>query len=596
MVQDIRSNESADGHSVEASSSTLPRRKFMSDAARVAALGAVAGWTPVFRIGPAEAQTCPTLPSFPSSITVYLQAYQNWSGEIQVSSVWTCVPTTPADVVTIANWAYAHGYEMRPRGMMHNWSPLTIAPTASCSTKVVLVDTTQYLTAVSINTASSPKSVTAQTGVTMESLLTQLEAAGLGVTATPAPGDLTLGGVLAIDGHGTAVPAVGETLTSGHTYGTISNLILSVTAVVWNASTNQYALQTYLRTDPHCQALLVHIGRSFIVSVKLQVGANKRLRCQSWFNVPATEMFAPAGSSGRTLASYIDSAGRVEAIWFPFTANPWLKVWSVASSKPLLSVQVNAPYNYSFSDNISSSISNLVAQLIGGAWSLTPTFGQTQYDIVAAGLVTTFTYDIWGWSKNLMLYVKPTTLRVTANGYAVLTTRANIQRAVNEFTTFYQARLSAYQAAGLFPINGPVEIRVTGLDNPADVVGGGAYSPQISALRPRPDHPEWNVAVWFDILTLPGTPTSDQFYREIEQWMFSNFSGSYATVRPEWSKGWGYTNTAAWSDTTVLGTTIPNAYRVGQAVGDNWDTAVASLDAFDPHRIFSSPLLDALAP
>lgn len=584
------------GHAVEMQSPKLPRRQFMSDAGRVAALGVLAGWTPIFRVNPAEAQSCATPPGFPSGISLYLQAYQNWSGEIQISSVWTCVPTAPADVVTIANWAYVHGYEVRPRGMMHNWSPLSIAPGTTCSTKVILVDTTQYLTAISISTGTSPKTVTAQTGITMEALLTALEAAGLGVTATPAPGDLTLGGVLAIDGHGTAVPANGESLTSGHTFGTISNLILSLTAVVWSTASNSYVLQTYQRNDPNCRALLVHIGRSFIVSVTLQVGANKRLRCQSWFNIPATELFAAAGSPGRTLASYIASAGRVEAIWFPFTSNPWLKVWSVAPNKPLLSVQVNAPYNYSFSDNIPLSISNLVAQLIGGAWSLTPTFGSTQYDIVAAGLVTTFTYDIWGWSKNLMLYVKPTTLRVTANGYAVLTTRANIQRAVHEFTSFYQARLLAYQTAGQYPINGPVEIRVTGLDNQADIVGSGTYQAQLSALRPRPDHPEWDVAVWFDILTLPGTPLSNQFYREIEQWMYSNFSGTYAAVRPEWSKGWAYTNSAAWADATALGTTIPNTYRAGQAAGDNWDTAVAALDAFDPYRIFSSPLLDALVP
>ena len=46
----------------------------------------------------------------------------------------------------------------------------------------------------------------------------------------------------------------------------------------------------------------------------------------------------------------------------------------------------------------------------------------------------------------------------------------------------------------------------------------------------------------------------------------------------------------------ALATTIPNAYRTGQATGDNWDTALATLDQHDPHRVFSSPLLDVLAP
>jgi len=228
--------------------------------------------------------------------------------------------------------------------------------------------------------------------------------------------------------------------------------------------------------------------------------------------------------------------------------------------------------------------------------SSTPTFGTNQYNVVASGLVLTGTWDLWGWSKNLLLYIKPTTLRVTANGYAVITSRANIQRAINEFYVMYSAKLAAYQANGQYPMNGPVEIRVTGLDQPGDLVGiSGAPSPQLSALRPRPDHPEWNVAVWFDILTIPGTQYAAQFYREVEQWMYANYA-SYAAVRVEWSKGWGYSSSGAWSDPTALGSTIPDSLRTGQAAGDNWDAAKATLDALDPSRLFSSPLLDTLLP
>ena len=185
---------------------------------------------------------------------------------------------------------------------------------------------------------------------------------------------------------------------------------------------------------------------------------------------------------------------------------------------------------------------------------------------------------------------------MTANGYAVLMNRSNVQHALNEFVTFYQNRVAAYQANGAYPMNGPVEIRVTGLDNADDIGLSDAGAGQLSALRPRPDHPEWDVAVWFDILTVPGTPTANQFYREIEQWLLTNYSGSYAMVRPEWSKGWGYTDTAAWSDTTMVSSTIPNAYRTGQPASDNWDTARTTLNQYDPYRVFSSPLLDSLLP
>jgi hypothetical protein len=102
--------------------------------------------------------------------------------------------------------------------------------------------------------------------------------------------------------------------------------------------------------------------------------------------------------------------------------------------------------------------------------------------------------------------------------------------------------------------------------------------------------------VWLDALTLPGTPSSNAFYRELEQWIFANYSGDYAAVRPEWSKGWGYTDAAAWSDGAVLSNTVPDAYRVGQASDATWDAALAALDAFDPHRIFGNAFLDDLMP
>ena len=142
-------------------------------------------------------------------------------------------------------------------------------------------------------------------------------------------------------------------------------------------------------------------------------------------------------------------------------------------------------------------------------------------------------------------------------------------------------------------MNGPVEIRVTGLDDTADVEIASATSPQLSALRPRPDEPGWDVAVWFDILTMPGTPLSDEFYRGIEQWMFSHYTGSYAAVRPEWSKGWAYTQSAAWSDPTMLASTIPNAISAGQEAGDSWNAALATLDSYDPYKVFSNAFLSA---
>ena len=297
------------------------RRALMAGAAAAGALA----WVPVFRVTPASAQaTTSPPPNFPPSISIYQQAYQNWAGMIVIDDVWTCAPASANDVVTLANWAYANGYRLRAKGMSHNWSPILL-PSGSTGAGYVLLDTTQDLTSVTIS-AGSPATATVGTGVTMNTLTSAIAAAGYGFCAIPAPGDITVGGALAINAHGSAIPAAGETMLSGQTYGSLSNLILSLTAVVWNSSSGKYVLTTFQRSNPDIRAFLAHLGRAFITSVTLQLAASQNLQCQSWVDISAADLFAPPSSAGSSsFASYAADAGRVEAIWFPFTNTPWLK-------------------------------------------------------------------------------------------------------------------------------------------------------------------------------------------------------------------------------------------------------------------------------
>lgn len=598
MPIDPRPESTPDDHADAADDATDPRRRrFITQALAVGAAGATAGWWPAFQVeAGSTAAACAAPPAFPSQIPLFQQAYRNWSGEIQIDSLWTCSPRSAEEVVTVVNWARQHGYRVRPRGMTHNWSPLNLSPDQTCDDRIVLIDTVTHLTRVEIDRNAQPARVKAQAGVLMQDLLARMEEVGLGWAHVPAPGDLTLGGVLAIDAHGTAVPALGETRATGQSYGSLSNLVLSLTAVVWNPAQSAYVLRTFRRDEADCAAFLAHLGRALIVEATLQAGPNQRLRCQSNVNIPASELFAAPGSPGRTLASFLDRSGRVETIHFPFTKNPWLKVWTLTPSLPPMVREATAPFNYPFSDSIPPELTDFIRDINLGDVSRTPALGALQYTLVSTGLLFTASFDLWGWSRNLMLYVKPTTLRVTANGYAVITSRANVQRVVHEFVTFYQARADAYCAQGKFPVNGPVEIRVTGLDRADEVAMPNAVEPLLSAVRPVRDRPDWDCAVWLDLLTLPGTPEAEPFYREVEQWVFAQFSGGYALARVEWSKGWGYDASGAWSDAAVIGQTIPQSLRHGQAAGAGWDAAVAILNRYDPARVFASPLLDRLMP
>ncbi|MFF3067361.1 cholesterol oxidase substrate-binding domain-containing protein [Kitasatospora sp. NPDC057936] len=595
-----------------------------------AALGAGA-WLLRGTVGPDSAEAAaPVPPGLPAGTELYQRVFQNWSGEIRTDQLWTCAPRTPEEVPALADWAHANGWRLRATGYRHTWAPLTVANGTPDSARVLLVDTSRHLTAI---TADSPTTVRVQTGATMEDLLAHLAGRGLGLTACPAPGELTVGGVLAIGGHGTAVPAVGETRQDGHGYGSVSNQVTRLTAVVLDPATGRYVLRTFDRSEADSAAFLVHLGRAFLTEVVLRAGADRPLRCVSRLDIPASELFARPGDTGgggllggllgggppRTFADFVDRDGRTEAIWFAYTEYPWLKTWSVAPAKPLAARAVDQPYNYPFSDNVPEPVARLAGQIVSGAWASAPLFGQLQYLVAKVGLTGDLTdvllsggllrdlltgdllthllaaglrSDLWGPSRTLLQYVRPTTLRVTANGYAILCKRADLQWVVSEFAAQYRKLLADYQARGEFPVNGAVEIRVTGLDDPAYAGVPGARPPLLSALRPRPDRPEWDTAVWLDVLAFPGTPGLERFARDLEQWLLRTFDGTRAGLRVEWSKGWAYTADAAWSDPDLLGRVIPASLRDGG--GPGWDEAVAVLNRHDPHRVFGNPFLDGL--
>ena len=310
----------------------------------------------------------------------------------------------------------------------------------------------------------------------------------------------------------------------------------------------------------------------------------------------ADRLFAPPESAGPdSFAAFVESCGRVETIWFPYTDAPWLKLWSVAPRRPATSRETDQPYNYPFSDEIPQAASDLLKAIIEGATWLTPAYTAVAAGTVTAGLAATASADLWGWSKNTLLYVRPTTLRVTANGYAVVTRRENVQEVLSKVYTYVTTTLAAYQDDGRFPVNGPWEVRVTGLDDPADCLVPGAREPLLSAVRPGPDA-AFDTAVWLDVLTLPGTPDSLEFYAGLEHFLLTEFDGTSARLRPEWSKGWAYSSDGAWTDPSFLGTTIPDAVQGGRPADDGWAAALATYEALDPDGIDGNAFLDTLMP
>lgn len=567
----------------------------------------------------------PSLPGFPANVPLSLLPYHNWDQQINASAMLTCAPQSANDVVAVCNWAKDNGYQVRPRGVMHGWSPLTLPTKPVASAKVLLVDLTKSLCQATFLASANglPNRVKVQMGKTMLDLLQYLEgqtggsgsAPGYSFPHTPAPGNLTVGGVLAIDAHGTAVPTPPHD-TFQASYGSMSNQILEFTAVVTDpnsATPDQYTLRTFTRGESDAKAFLAHLGRALVVDATLQVIDNYNLRCQSFTNFPDTVVFAaPTATTPippNSFGDYLNRCGRVEVIWFRTGTNPWLHVWSVVPTKPAESTAVTSPYNYPFADHVPESLQTILKSVLKGIPSATPLFGETAARVTANGLDGKDaigiggTYppsrDIWGPSKNTLLYIQDTTLLVTANGYALQMKKADVQQAVYDFTTKFTALLASYEKDNKYPVNSAVEIRVTSLDDPAQVaIGSGitAASPVISALSydDLAKKNGWDVALWIDVLTIPGTAHANEFYADLEAWVLQRFSGTAARSLPEWSKGWAYTaNQGPWTNTQFLNH-IRQAFTDGRTDQNNWKFEVNTLKTYDKANLFTNPLLDQL--
>ena len=80
----------------------------------------------------------------------------------------------------------------------------------------------------------------------------------------------------------------------------------------------------------------------------------------------------------------------------------------------------------------------------------------------------------------------------------------------------------------------------------------------------------------------------------MEQWLLETFNGDFARVRPEWSKGWAYTNNqGAWHSESFL-QYIRQSFTTGHNSDDNWNWEVSTLAKYDSKNIFSSDLTENL--
>ncbi|CZF79545.1 Cholesterol oxidase, substrate-binding [Grimontia celer] len=579
----------------------------------------------------------------------YYITYENWSQDIKVKSVMAASAKVKEDLERVAEWALENGYAVKAFGSMHNWSPLIISETEP-KDKILLLDVSAFNHLEMVESHQDYGVVRAGSGVQAENLYAFLEAQaggnpdipGYAFSNTPAPGNLSLAGMLSIGGHGTKVSYNGsdenETLN-----GSISNNVLSVTALVWNGS--KYTLRTFTRDEEDGDLFLTALGATLIFEVTMLVQPNYNLRCQSFTDIHYAELFASTQEESTfSIANILDTAGRMEVIWFPYSQKPWLKVWSNEAEQPAGSRAVSGPYNYPFSDNIPLFISDIIKGILVAKPFLVPAFGilqsvtttlalkgganrenlqnqvvgsatsrslnsgetitqeefdellpyieaveETQPDATARSLFAQ-SYDIWGPAWKTLVYVRNTTLRVTANGYAVHLNRNDVQGFLHDFANVYLRIQAEYAARKQFPMAGPMEIRVTGTDRSEGLNVPGAKPPAFSATTAT-DDAALDTVVWVDLLTFADMQGAGAFYQEVEEWLYQQLPAEQ--VRVEWSKGWGYNAQGAWQNDAFISNVLPTTFNTATR---SYDETVSKLRSYDPHYLFASSFIRKLVP
>jgi hypothetical protein len=147
--------------------------------------------------------------------------------------------------------------------------------------------------------------------------------------------------------------------------------------------------------------------------------------------------------------------------------------------------------------------------------------------------------------------------------------------------------LHAERDAGRFPINGPVEIRITDVDGTDGLCAKGLAP--LAASAPDNINTAFDTVVWLDATTVPGTPGAGNFFGGLEKDLaaLARAHKDKLRLRPEWSKGWAYdSNGVAWKDAEQL--------RQLQASIQSLGGVRETLDRCDKAGVFRNGLLDDL--
>ena len=386
-------------------------------------------------------------------------------------------------------------------------------------------------------------------------------------------------------------------------------------------------------------AFICALGRTILVEASLRCEVNFNVRCRSYVDKHSSVLFAaPTDAASDSCQDFLGRTGRLEIIYFPYLDErndyPWLRTWEVCDTKPAESREIMRPDNYPFTTNVPAFVTTMYNLVLGypsdrgqlhaeiteflrscsgscelteiatllnlcltlinskvlDTRRLTKLLMRVQQGIVSSNLRKPELNDLWGPSHCSLLYISSHTIRATTNGYTVAMKVKDVQRGIHFFTTTVKAILADMETQNVFPVNRGVEIRVTGLDK-ADSTGlPGAKAPFLTstAMDDLAQRNGWDCVLWLAVQSVPTSRGLNTFYSRLEERLtqFVFFQPPHGLLRPEYSKGWAYTERGPRTNYDFLDSTRRNL--------PHFVDARAVFEKYDPKGIFGSAFLQEL--
>ena len=130
---------------------------------------------------------------FPSDVPVQRESFDNWAKENPWINVCVAMPVSISQIIDLTNWAVRHNWTLRASGFSHNWAPYILPnentlpygpgpamPFDGANFTSILIRTTRLNRMDIISTVPGDFQFWAETGISMEELLSRLENYGMG--------------------------------------------------------------------------------------------------------------------------------------------------------------------------------------------------------------------------------------------------------------------------------------------------------------------------------------------------------------------------------------------------------------------------------